>query len=458
MSKVKPFFRNFFQVAPFVLSNTVIFIPYLLFLELGKMNTLESILPFVLFYTFRMTGIFLLKSFKLNVSSFNILILSVLLGGIGSLIGIFGEFFHYCYFLSAIFLGISAAWFPVANTTVNFHEKEQGFTNMTKKKYPFVLLLFLTLMVLLNSSLALRTTILLMGYTLLYVASYYTITLYPNYEIDFNKVDRYSISFKEFFLFILFFGLLFVLRMARLLFEPDYLNFVVLAFFCVFIVLTWSLNKHKKELKLPVWLNLLTFANGMCGNFILLFGTFYVGIRLGTGRVPFELYLPYISGIVVAVFAGETLLRLFKKLDQRVFHICGLMLGLFLLFSVRLFPTGVFVLSFFIRLTGTFLNHIYYAEEVLPKDQRLIGKYTTQAKGSLIQQFLTMTLLWLLTRQAQVPVVVVLQIAAHKVQRPEALTIVGNLDIISIAWLLLFLLLTLYASLKVNHQNQSNEV
>ncbi|MBP2100612.1 hypothetical protein [Enterococcus rivorum] len=458
MSKVKSFFRNFFQVAPFVLSNTVIFIPYLLFLDVGNNPTLESILPFVLFYTFRMTGIFLLKSFRLNVSSFNILILSVLLGGLGSLIGIFGEFFHYCYFLSAILLGISGAWLPVANTTVNFHEKEQGFTNMTAKKYPFAFVLFVILMMLLNSSIALRNALLLMGYTMLFIASYHTITHYPNYEIDFNKVDRYSISFKELFLFVTFFVLLFVLRVARLLFEPEYLNFVVIVFFGVFIVLTWSLNKHKKELKLPLWLNLLTFVNGMCSNFILLFGTFYVAIRMGADKIPLALYLPYICGIIIAMFGGKILLRSVKKIDPKVFHMGGLMLGLFLLLFIKFFPIGVFVLSFFISLTGTFLNQVYYETERLPKDQRLIDKYMTQAKGSLAQQFLMMSLLWLLTKQAEIPVVVVLQITAYNVQRPEAIAIVEKIHVISIVFLMLFFFVVLYASLKVNHERKKNEL
>lgn len=456
MSKIKPFFCNFLQVSPFILSNTLIFIPYLLFLDIGNGTTLESALPFVLFYTFRMTGIFLLKSFKLNVSSFNILILAILLGGAGSLVGVFGTVIYSCYYLSAVLLGISAAWLPVANTTVNFHEKEQGFSNMTGKKYPFAIVLLVILIAVLNSSVALRNSILLMGYTLLFVASYHTITHYPNYEIDFNEVDRQSISFKELFLFIVFFALLFFLRLARLLFEADYLNSVVLASFGLFILLTLSLNKRKKEFKLPIWLNLLTFVNGMCINFVLLFGTFYVAIQLGPNTISSDLYLPYISGIVVAMFGRKILINLLSTIDLKVLHIGGLIFGLLLLLSKALFPIGVFVLSFFISATGVFLNQIYYEEAALPKDQRLIDKYMTQTKGSLTHQFLLMSLLWLLTKQAKVPVMVVLQITAHKVQQPEAVTIVENIHVLSIALLVLFFLVTLYVSLKASPEKKPN--
>ena len=173
MLKMKNFIRNFFQVSPFVLSNTIVFIPYLLFLNLSDGTTLEKVLPFVLFYTFRMTGIFLLKSFRVKLSGFTILILSILLGGLGSIMGVLGTYFFPLYLSAAVCLGMSAAWLPAANTSVNFHEKTLGFTLMKGKKYLFALVTLLALIGLLTLPQQERTSILFIVYTLFYIESFF---------------------------------------------------------------------------------------------------------------------------------------------------------------------------------------------------------------------------------------------------------------------------------------------
>jgi len=58
METIKNFLRQFTQTTPFVLANTMIVIPYLLFMHLFDVRLSITVLPFVLFYTFRVTGIF----------------------------------------------------------------------------------------------------------------------------------------------------------------------------------------------------------------------------------------------------------------------------------------------------------------------------------------------------------------------------------------------------------------
>lgn len=456
MSKLKELARNCLQVAQFILSNTVIFIPYFLFLSLSDGTTMERILPFVLFYTFRMTGIFLLKSFKLALTSFNVLIISILIGGAGCLIGVLGQFYFPAYLFSAVLLGLSASWLPAANTTVNYHEKRQGYSALTGRKYLFILLILGGVIASLMLTKELRIPLVLGEYTLLYIAAYHTVTHYPDYEIDFNEVNQQVVSLKEFFLFLGFFVLLLFIRSARLLFDPQLLDAGIIGFSGLFLITAWYLNRQRKMWKLPIWLNLLTFANGMCMNFLLLFGTFYVSLRLGIDRLTVNLYVPYILGIIASAIVIKFLYRLLPDLDPRIIHLGGFIFSLLLLLFRPLFPLGIFLLSCFISATGNFLNREYYQNESLPQDTRIITKYSTQTKGSVTHQLLLMSVLWLLAKQAHLPVKTVLQITAHRTHNPAALQVVEYVHVISIIGLMLFFAFIFYEVLKEN-KHQSHE-
>ena len=67
VQRIKKWLVTFAQTTPFLLSNTVIVIPYLLFLGLNDGKSWLTILPFTLFYTLRMTGIFLIRSIRLGL-------------------------------------------------------------------------------------------------------------------------------------------------------------------------------------------------------------------------------------------------------------------------------------------------------------------------------------------------------------------------------------------------------
>lgn len=448
MSKLKNFVRNALQAAPFILSNTIIFVPYFLFLTLNDGETVEKILPFVLFYTFRMTGIFLLKSFKLALTSFNILIISILIGGVGCLIGVMGHFYFPAYLCSSVLLGLSASWLPAANTTVNYHEKQQGYSALNGKKYLFILLILAGVILSLTIKSDLRIPIVLTEYTLLYAATYHTVIHYPDYEIDFKEVDQHVVSVKEFILFLIFFTLLLFIRSARLLFEPHLLDVAIIGISGLFLIVALYLNRQLKTWKLPLWLNLLTFANGMCTNFLLLFGTFYISLRLGTERLAANLYTPYILGIIFAGFFIKFLYRIFPKVDQKVIHISSFIASLFLLFFPLLFPVGIFLLSCSISSTGAFLNRNYYQSPVLSQDQRIITKYSTQTKGSVTHQLLLMSGLWLFSKENKLPIQTIVQINSDQSKNPIALRVIEQIHIISICFLILVFAFILYNVLK----------
>ena len=109
-----------------LLSNTIIVVPYLLYIQLSDGHNLLTILPFVLFYTLRMTGIFLVRGINLSLTSLGLLKISLLLGLAGSLIGIAGAYSFPLYSISGMLLGLSGALLPPSNQSIRFFLKEEG--------------------------------------------------------------------------------------------------------------------------------------------------------------------------------------------------------------------------------------------------------------------------------------------------------------------------------------------
>ncbi len=452
MFSAKPMTQKLFPAVPFVLTNTITFIPYLVFLNMHTGSNLESVLPFVLFYTVRMTGIFLLKSFRLGLATLHVLILSLICGGVGSFFGILGEWWQPCYFLSAVLLGLSAAWLPPANTTIKYQRKELG---VEQEKAGFLNFVFLVvLMGIFLGALILdfpgKRAVIFSEYTLLYLAAFRRINGYPIPDRKVDKIDQKTFFMKEFLLFLVYFILLIIIRLARALFDSEYLTIAVLGFSAFLIIAAWYINSVHHKWKLPAWLNMLSFINGMCTNYILLFGTFYTAFYFGNNKIALYLYVPYVLGILLSKLLLRYVYQLFASIDREVIHIIGLIVSLLLLLLPMIFPVGVFFFSFFISGTSTYLNQLYAQNEELPQNQQIIIKYATQAKGSITHQFLLMTGLGIMVKEFGLSMSTVLQITAHKSSDIHVLRIVDTIHYLSIGLLLYLLFFILYERLFKN--------
>ena len=338
---------------------------------------------------------------------------TLMMGGTGSLLGILGVFYFPLFYFSSVLLGLSAAWLVPANITVNFHEKTQGFINMDGKKYLFaaiwLFILYQAIGLPAPTQIAASFTI----YTLFYVMAYHTVSHYPRYELDFKDIKRNLVATRELVLFLVFFGLLFLLRNARLLFDERLFDLAVYGFLVLFIVFVFVLGHQKKEWKLPSWLNLFTFLNGMLGNFLFLFSSFYVGILYGLEKLPFYMYFPYAAGLIAAKIVGPLILKRLSW-SPLATQLLGLSSSLLVLLIPNGFAIGVFLLSFWHVVTGSWLNKEYYQTDVaIPMDRRIIAKYTTQNKGSVIHQFLLMTLLFILAKEMGEPIHLLLIMLNH---------------------------------------------
>ena len=63
-----------------ILSNTIIVLPFMIFIQIAKGTSLLALLPFLLFYTFRMTGIFFIRGIKARINSYSLLKISLYAG------------------------------------------------------------------------------------------------------------------------------------------------------------------------------------------------------------------------------------------------------------------------------------------------------------------------------------------------------------------------------------------
>src|SRR5699024_12826205 len=86
-------------------------------------------------------------------------------------------------------------------------------------------------------------------------------------------------------------------------------------------------------------------------------------------------------------------------------QLLGLSSSLLVLLIPNGFAIGVFLLSFWHVVTGSWLNKEYYqTDAAIPMDRRIVVKYTTQNKGSVMHQLSLMTLLFILATEMGEPI------------------------------------------------------
>jgi len=433
MEAIKRFLRQFTQTTPFVLANTMIVIPYLLFMHLIDSRLSVTVLPFVLFYTFRVTGIFLIRGLYRSIDQYTLLMVSLLAGGIGAFLTLIGALHFTFYLFGSIFLGLSAAWLPPANTSVNFFEKSKGFQTMSSRRYLVALIVLLPLFLGTTLTFPIQAVIVPSIVTLYFVCAYHTVKHYPHYEMDFKELTKHVFSLSELVWFVLFFIALFLLRSGRLLFSESMLNNAIILFAGIFMAAIVVVNQVKNRWKLPLWQNALTFLNGMLGNFIFLFGAFYVAVYKGAASQGTYLFLPYLLGVISSLVLAGKVRQAFK--NELLVQLVGLAAGLLLLSVRPLFPVAIFILTFFQKGTSAWLNRLYYQTDTIEAQQRLTAKYSTSNKGSITHQFILMFLMLVTLQLKNLPVKDIFLL--RSLHTPEILATMDVVKFISIIILLI---------------------
>lgn len=366
-----------------IISSTVVVLPFMIFLKWGSDHTFISILPFVIFYTFRTTGIFFIRGIKTKLNSYTLLKLAVYCGILGSIFGLLGVLCPQLTFIAGFFLGLSAAWLPMAKNTIQHYRLEN---TLTVSPSIGIMLLFFTLIGIVlmlpgNDSFVIFFVL----YGIMYFLILPTFADLEGYEVTTHDLEGYS--YRYLILFFVFFVLIFLLRSSRLLLNTmqfDY--FVYGVFFFALCTLLFSIfSRSKPHRQVPRSLNYLTVLNGALGNYLFLFSSLYAAGFYGHSQLFTKFYLPYTIGIVVGP-------RINHVLDTRVEPIAlvGILSGLIMILFTPLFEIGILVLSIFKSIFNSWLTNIYRYQDYLPKDKRLWVKYTVQGIGSIIHQFILM--------------------------------------------------------------------
>ena len=199
----------------------------MIFIQIAKGTSLLALLPFLLFYTFRMTGVFFIRGIKTRINSYSLLKISLYAGLLGCLLGFMGSFYFPFYTLSGILLGVSAAWLPMSNTSVNYYLKNTN--QLIKGKTLVSLLLFLALGFSFVLSPSLKYPLFFVFYGIVYLLSFQLVGNLDNYKVDPNDLEK--ASYKYLILFALFFVCLFLLRSSRLLANSLEFDYFIFGFF-----------------------------------------------------------------------------------------------------------------------------------------------------------------------------------------------------------------------------------
>ncbi|WP_066648724.1 hypothetical protein [Christensenella timonensis] len=407
MAKIRSFFQTVTGASSFLLNSSLIAIPYLLFLRLVDGTNLESILPLVIFYTLRMTGVFLLHSIKTGAGSYSILMFSFVLGLAGALFGMLGTLYFPLFILSAILMGLATAFIKPVFTTLNFHKREEKAAGgpAEKKKgkmlpLAFVVVFLLALMALPGK---IQTFAVMLLYLVLFAMAIYSTSRDPEYQFKFVHLRDTTVSLKGAAVFIIFFALLAALRIARRTMDAKRLDLVAICFSVAFWIAILIVFLKRKRAKLPLWLNIISLANGMCGNFLFIFGSFYIGALYGINAATAQVYIPFVLGMGAAMAFSGKVQRLFKNTPPIVVQVVGLCASLTLMMTPFLFPASVFLVSFFFSGTSSWLDRKFYETEAIPYERRLVSKYSLQDIGSITYQFVIAALILAIFQSYQLP-------------------------------------------------------
>lgn len=366
-----------------VLSSTVTVLPFIFFLRISGAHTMLSILPFVIFYTLRTTGIFLIRGLKTSLNSAGLVKISLYSGILGSVLGVFGTFLPELYIGSGFFLGLSAAWLPTANTAIKFFRiKNNLFSH--KNKYVTILILIVIGYILVIPS-EISCIIFFLFYSFLYLPAITTLSILDKYNVDSHDLENYSYGYLG--LFLIFFILIFSLRSSRLLMSIIQFDYFIWGSLLLAIILIISklFGNQVPQRKVPNLLSYISIINGALGNYLFLFASLYVAGYYGHHDLFGGFYVPYIIGVIIAPIVNKSLV---KKNDHIFFII--LFLGLILIFFKPTFSLGVLTLSIVNGCLNSRLNQLYMNQNNLPSDKRIWVKNTIQSTGSIVYQFIIM--------------------------------------------------------------------
>ncbi|HDR6289145.1 TPA: hypothetical protein QCU33_005262 [Bacillus cereus] len=392
---------NYFTYA---LMNTIIFLPYFLFIIIGNpYNTiLNGWFPLIIFYTFKYSGVFLIHSFKTKLNTREQLLHFLILAIIGALCGSFSTFSTIWIELSALFMGIASSMLLPLYTTTQYHEKYLYGSKMQVNQYLFALLTVILIVPLIlftaNSN---HPSLAFMLYGIALYICYLSLRKMPKYEVTVENSFHFSVP--SFLLFILFTTLLFLMKATREINLQLLLVLLIVTILVAIALLTVLIPKVNFSFQLPKYIYYFGFTQGMIVNFYLLYGTFFALSQKNSTFMIYGIYLPYGIGIILSLFLGPKLLCRFSQYHPITVTNAGALLGILCTMLPCTLPLGGLLVGFFSSLQARKLNRFAYDATNSLKDSSLLLRNRWSKLGSIINQILLISFILVLSFIHHIP-------------------------------------------------------
>lgn len=411
---------------PYALMNTIIFLPYFLFIIIG--NSYNTILngwfPLIIFYTFKYTGAFLIHSFKTKRNTRDQLLHFLVLAIIGTLCGALANFSSIWIELSALFMGIASSVLLPLYTTTQYHEKYLFGSKMTMKQYLFALLTVILIVPLIlftaNSNLP---SLAFLIYGIALFICYISLRKMPKYEVTVN--NSFYFSRPSFLLFIVFTALLFLMKATREINLQLLLVLLIITIIIVIALLTVYITKIKFSFQFPKFIYYFGFTQGMIVNFYLLYGTFFALSQKNSNFMIYGVYLPYGIGIILSLFLGPKLLKHNSSYHPITITNIGALLGMLCMIFSWTLPFGGLLIGFCSSLQARKLNRFAYDITYSNKDSSLLLRNRWSKLGSITNQILLISFILAFSFIHHIPVnEIFLTITGEAIQNQSPMSIV----------------------------------
>ncbi len=384
----KLFLSRIARAIPFSIANTMSFIPFFIYSAVIKIdvNNLSIIFPIVLYYAFYKTSVLITKGIGNVNNAAKLSRISLAIGMIGCLIGMFGSVNTLFWDISGILVGICSSIILPTYQTVNYHERKYNDSNLDIVDY-LICVIFIVIMI---ASIELTlSNFILYTFLILFICiflAYITMDKLPHFPPKSNKsiFKMGTFSKQDLEVSIILLIIVFSFRLAKQIGYADILIIAAISFTALMLLIIWWKSKNSIQIDLPSWFITMSIFNGMCSAFIFIYSIFYVIVMKNDNTLN-SIYIAFAIGLVLAQFVRKSIYKVFNFLSPLSIDIVGMCLGTALLLSNSTFDIGIGILSFFVSANSILLNHTIYNFEGILQDERLITKYRITTIGSIIQ-------------------------------------------------------------------------
>ncbi len=392
------------------------------------------LLPLIFYYSVKSSVLFIFRSHPVQTA--NLFKYGVLIGLLGCLAAFISNDSVFIYSISGIFLGVCSGVLLPSYATLKRSNNKQSNKEPSKKweisgvLCSLIYLIAMAQLIKVNSSIV----FILLGFTLLWLYEHQSENLVFDLEIP-SEYPKYAF-FESFFLFIVIFSFVFVLKQDKKEGITDLLPELILFFFILAIIYSVYRYKRRPERRISVKISSLIIYKGMVTNFILAFLTFYQVIKKGAGELMI-IYFLYLVGTVVKGVILSFLKRSCHGISAQQLIRTGLAVSFIFLLFQPTFYMGILLLSIFVGELNSQLDNYVYNHVDLPKEFRLIAKARLTTIGSVMNQWIMFTTLYIASLFANTTVINVLK-AYHS--QKESLGFLSVLNVTKNSILVIFII------------------